>query len=626
MTQYQDKYNNSYAVIVGIDNYRHPRLRPLGNAEEDAQNIANVLSNKPYNFQVNLILGETATRKAITQALSKLPEITNNDDRVIFYFAGHGFVLTDQEGKDVGYIACADTDPYDLYDGLELDQITGIRRFSKAKHIAFILDTCFSGAALGLTRTAIQPMAIEECYRHKAYQILTAGAVEVVSDALSMTRELVNALRDGIPDHSGSLTFGQIGEYVRLAIRNQSNGFQTPFCEYLQGSGKGEMVLMTPSPLDLLPNEIRLGLTHSDPLTRRFAITEAQRLIGNTTFGETVRSVLETIQVDDPDREVRRRALEVLRNLPSNPPEKSESNYTTEIHQKFENVPKQKVAKLEANGTAEIHKNLINVLRQRVAQLNKFPSVVALDPIRKILHQQFEWRDISEGWVTLKGYAGKFDVKPFKIATYPISYAQFQVFIDDPNGFRNDSWWEGLPKRETISSKQKLIDGNLPRDNVTWYDAVSFCHWLSAKVGYEVRLPTEWEWQWAAQGSDGRLYPWGNEYIQGYANINEKASDIKGGIYLEKSTPILTYPNNTSPFGVRDMAGNVWEWCLNEFDNPSRTKISGNVRRVIRGGSWRSFALNAQINFRRQLHPNNFRDDVGFRVVGFPSEQNHNLL
>jgi hypothetical protein len=225
------------------------------------------------------------------------------------------------------------------------------------------------------------------------------------------------------------------------------------------------------------------------------------------------------------------------------------------------------------------------------------PGPPAYDPILDILPTPFEWCAIPARQVNIEGQA--FDVQPFFMAKYQTTYEQFQVFINAADGFHNDEWWLGLAKRESKPGNHRFTHAeNLPRENVSWYDAVAFCRWLSSKVGYEVRLPTEWEWQWAAQGPDGRAYPWGDEYIQGYANIDEKNSGISGGTYLEKTTPVGSYPKGASPYGVLDMSGNVWEWCLNEYDNPGQIETTGNARRVLRGGSWSDADNNARAGYR----------------------------
>jgi hypothetical protein len=205
-----------------------------------------------------------------------------------------------------------------------------------------------------------------------------------------------------------------------------------------------------------------------------------------------------------------------------------------------------------------------------------------------VLPTPFEWCQIPAGRVEIEGQS--FDVQPLFMAKYPITFEQFQVFVDDPQGFRSADWWQGLAAgadHRKVPGEQHFTHArNLPRERVSWYDAVAFCRWLSARTGYDMRLPTEWEWQWAAQGPDGRAYPWGPEYIQGYANINEERSGVKGGVYLERTTPVDSYPKGASPYDVLDMSGNVWEWCLNEYENPKNVDLGGDAARVVRGGSW----------------------------------------
>ncbi len=131
----------------------------------------------------------------------------------------------------------------------------------------------------------------------------------------------------------------------------------------------------------------------------------------------------------------------------------------------------------------------------------------------------------------------------FYIARYPVTYVQFQAFVDAPDGFRNDEWWRGLAERETEPGGQTWPIANRPREKVTWYAAVAFCRWLNARLPFAlrergpggegiIRLPTEQEWEKAARGVDRRGYPWGNGYRSGYANVNERKSGF-GQYYLQ---------------------------------------------------------------------------------------------
>ena len=178
-------------------------------------------------------------------------------------------------------------------------------------------------------------------------------------------------------------------------------------------------------------------------------------------------------------------------------------------------------------------------------------------------------------------------------------------------------WWKDLQRPEPEPSRWP--QGNRPRTNVDWYEAVAFARWLSAQLGDEVRLPTEEEWERAAGGREGREYPWGAEYESGRANIDETArwgGEKVGEWFLEQTTAVGVYPHGASPEGVLDLSGNVWEWCLNRYDQPERIQpdTSGQTR-VLRGGSWSAPAAGARASLRDSSHPDYRYYFVGFRLV-----------
>ncbi len=230
------------------------------------------------------------------------------------------------------------------------------------------------------------------------------------------------------------------------------------------------------------------------------------------------------------------------------------------------------------------------------------------------------WCEVPGGEVTLEierrgklsrffGGSGSkpFRVEPFYIAKHPITWIQYRSFLEAEDGFKGPAWWQGLMFQVEEDHRQFNQRDNHPAENLSWLEAVAFCRWLSSKLGYEVRLPCEWEWQMAATGGNPENeYPWGAAWDSSYTNT------YKSG--LNRSTAVGMYPQGASPVGALDMGGNVWEWCLNEFDKYRRVDVSGNAGRAVRGGSWGASQGGARCGSRGDDDPGSRLISVGFRV------------
>lgn len=229
------------------------------------------------------------------------------------------------------------------------------------------------------------------------------------------------------------------------------------------------------------------------------------------------------------------------------------------------------------------------------------------EAIRKgMMPEPFDWIEIPN-----KGYC---------IAKYPITNAQFRVFVDEAKGYENDRWWTQAGWQQKLRNswvEPRLLDDrkwngdNQPVVGVSWYEAIAFCLWLGEITDETIMLPTEEQWQYAAQGDDDRIYPWGKDWNPALCNNNVGRKGIG------RTTPVNEYEGQgDSPFGVVDMTGNVWEWCLTDYQNKT-TDINSTVSyRALRGGSWDDDYVDFfRCDCRGRYDPDFSSSDRGFRIV-----------
>lgn len=216
--------------------------------------------------------------------------------------------------------------------------------------------------------------------------------------------------------------------------------------------------------------------------------------------------------------------------------------------------------------------------------------------------------EVPAGEFTMGNDGGEDDEKPahtvtleaFEMDMFEVTNAEFAKFVEETD-------WQTEAEKAGEAGWRAYAEGrdNYPVVKVTWNDANAYCQWAGK------RLPTEAEWEKAARGTDGRMYPWGNEWDPDKANVKE--SGFRGTV------AVGSFGEGASPYGVFDMAGNVWEWTADWYQaypgNSVPDQDYGEKYRVTRGGGWYQEADKVTTSNRSTTTPNAANDDLGFRCA-----------
>ncbi|NOT06195.1 MAG: SUMF1/EgtB/PvdO family nonheme iron enzyme [Anaerolineales bacterium] len=257
--------------------------------------------------------------------------------------------------------------------------------------------------------------------------------------------------------------------------------------------------------------------------------------------------------------------------------------------------------------------------KQEETAKNSFPPITSWPPLDKVtLSNGIEFMRMPAGKFLMGSGNGDANETPqhtvdilydYWMARYPVTNELYNAFAK-AKGIKHPI--DGLEKKK-----------DHPVVQIKWTDAMEYCQWLNnflkAKLpsGLVLRLPTEAEWEKVARGTDGREYPWGNEFDKNKCNSDESRTG--------DTTPVGLYsPHGDSPFGCADMAGNVWEWTHSAYKsypysvNDGREDEGGKNMCVLRGGSYRSEVFYLRCTMRYRNLPDATGGSFGFRVCLAP--------
>ena len=617
-------YKQSHALIIGISAYNNG-WNALNGVKSDVAEVKKALEDNGFNVEVLQDATKEQIDKTISAFIGKYGE--SIDNRLLIYYAGHGYTVKTSYGDELGYIVPVNApNPTKDLSGfkekaIEMAQIEIYAKRIQSKHALFLFDACFAGSLFDMRSPVTE--AITYKTTQQVRQFITSGsAEEQVPDVSIFRKQFVTALSSDEADYDkdGFLTGSELGQFLQTKVVNYSYNAQHPQYGKIRNPklDKGDFVF-----------ELKTGkpaTTTSNP-TATPAKTIVVEEIKIRTYGTIeIRTEIDgDLYIDGAfiKKATASRKL-TLKNIET-------GSHTVEIRgaENWKNttlVYKDQTAYLEAKSD------------KKPGAGNVFP--LNADFIVPVAGIDIKMRGLQGGAFTMGNSDNEADETPHKVTIgnfammkYEVTVAEFKKFVDD-SGYQTDadkrtgyygSWIYNGTKWEQKNGVnwQCGVDGsvrsqseyNHPVIHVSWSDAVAYAQWLSKKTGQTWRLPTEAEWEYAAKGGQNFKFA-GSDSID---NVSwyEGNSGMKTHSVGEKS------PNS---YGLYDMSGNVWEWCSDWYDkeyyktgstNNPQGASSGSYR-VYRGGGWTDVAKACRAANRDYRNPDNRNNYMGFRLVLVP--------
>ena len=603
-------YKDSYALVIGNGAYPVKNgWNSLPGAVNDVKEVAEVLERHGFNVTLKIDVTKVEFNKAFSDFIYKSGK--GKDNRLLFYYAGHGYTTKSATGEDLGYLVMLDTPhpeneaEFDLY-SIDMVKFVSDSKKIHAKHVLFMFDSCFSGTVLNL-RNRVTPPHITDRIKNPVRQFITAGrADEPVPDRSEFKKAFLNLLEGRVeePTPDGYLTGVELGDYLYRTVPKFSQG------QHPQHGKIHDQQLNTGDFVFVLPQNRQDGSESSDVELDTIATLNiistpdgATVYVDGTLIGTTP---VQGYQVDTGARlekqvnvglelsgyksRVRRITLKGGQQFPWDVPLDKMTTQSTAPKSK-PNVPQTIIA-----DNARINEEE-QLLSQNIPQ-----TILGKDGVPMVLIPAGEFQMGHNGNATTRPVHTVY-IDAFYIDVHEVTVGQYNQFVRET----------GHPPLPNWVSMYSPTDRH-PVVGVNWHDAMAYAKWAGK------RLPSEAEWEKAARGGlVSKYHAWGDAELDGtQCNFADKSlSEIwdrerePEDNWADKNlddgyaytAPVGNYPPNG--YGLYDIAGNVWEWCFDAYDenfyanSPRRNPIadiiikdaknnivSVNKMRVARGTSW----------------------------------------
>jgi formylglycine-generating enzyme required for sulfatase activity len=608
-------YRKSHALLVGINRYKNRSADSwLRYANHDVLALKQMLVDH-YGFEpenITVLTDEKATLENIRRALAALssPRRVEKNDRVLIFFSGHGqTVKLPNSGQEMGFLLPTDADPLDPsspedpspYQSscLAMDFLWTQLRSIPAKHVLLLADACYSGLLARSKAGGINPQTLSYWSQVPAMEVITGGAAGQTTVEVdrfehgAFTYELLEELksRAAYPGQVFTATglFSALEVSVPNVVSELSGGRkqQTPKIGYL---ADGEFLFIPTGPV-AAPARTVVPLPMPVAGDARAHLSVTSDPPGATVYV-------------DGDRVGQTPLLDWSKDLGA----KDETTVKVAIVLDGYDTVRFDAVALKIRQVQPLSATLKRALPVSTPGRNSGGGRAP-----DLTKYGMELVEIGAGEFTMGSNdyddekpVHKVNLEAYYIGKTPVTVKQYFAFCEATGHAKplEPSWgWKD----------------DHPVVKVSWTDAVAYCEWLSKETGYTVTLPTEAQWEKAARGVDGRTYPWGNDW-DGSKCANNVAPN-----HLDSTMPVGSYASGASIYGVLDMAGNVWQWCSDWYDEGYyKTTAAGHnppgpssgQYRVLRGGSWGDLdAGDFRCAFRSRGTPDVWNNFSGFRCV-----------
>ncbi len=249
-------------------------------------------------------------------------------------------------------------------------------------------------------------------------------------------------------------------------------------------------------------------------------------------------------------------------------------------------------------GTLELLCVLHNIKLIDVIDCQDFSPVKALPELKEFLNERSDSAQVDQA--IMKHWGEMVTVPCGKFIYQNERDKEDRIFLREFSIMKcpvTNALWKQFDAEGGLRYRKFSYDDEQPVIGINYYEATLFALWMG------LRLPTEKEWEKAARGTEGRDYPWGDAlgYQSGFTNTAD--------FVLGRTSPVENYEDGLSPYGCYDMAGNVWEWCVQLYSSKFSTQ------KVVRGGAWMNYMVHAKCVFRNSFDPAEHHPGVGLRCV-----------